>query len=306
MFAKLFTRVCIAIALLLGAATAASSQAAYGPRLVHLSVVDRDSGETKRVYLHDRRYFVAGQTGRRYSLRIENTSNERVLVVLSVDGVNVISGETADFNQRGYILAPHESGDINGWRKSETEIAAFRFAPLPQSYAARTGRAGDVGVIGMAVFRERRMPPPPPPVSQNRWKERRGDYPSPMPAPPPPPPPSVMLPAPTPPPVVDAADSRAYQGAAKSMPMPIPARSDKLGTAHGEIEHDVSHIAPLKRASSTPDAVRLLEYDSTENLVAAGVILPPPPEPRRPRPFPAHPAGDGYVPDPPPLPKGYR
>ena len=295
MLTRLFKRVSLAIALLLGAAIAAnapaSAQAAYGPRLVHLSVVDRDSGETKRVYLHDRRYFVAGQTGRRYSLRIENTSNERVLVVLSVDGINVISGETADFNQRGYILAPHETGDINGWRKSETEIAAFRFAPLPQSYAARTGRAGDVGVIGMAVFRERRVPPS---ISQNRWNERRGDYPAVMPPPPPPPPA----------PIAEASAGRANQDAAKSMPMPRP--SDKLGTAHGEIEYDVSRIEPFRRASSTPDAVRLLEYDSSENLVAAGVIPPISVEPRRPRPFPAHPANEGYVPDPPPLPRDYR
>ncbi len=297
MLTRLFKRVFIAIALLLGAVIAAnapaSAQAAYGPRLVHLSVVDRDSGETKRVYLHDRRYFVAGQTGRRYSLRIQNTSNERVLVVLSVDGINVISGETADFNQRGYILSPHETGDINGWRKSETEIAAFRFAPLPQSYAARTGRAGDVGVIGMAVFRERRVPPPPP-MSQNRWKERRNDYPSTMPPPPPPPPA----------PIAEASAGRANQDAAKSVPM--PRSSEKLGTAHGEIEHDVSRIAPFQRASSTPDAVRLVEYDSTENLIAAGVIPPISVELRRPRPFPAQPANAGYVPDPPPLPRNYR
>ncbi|WP_394999135.1 hypothetical protein, partial [Sphingomonas sp.] len=266
MFSRLFKRVTIAVALLLSAVLAtgspASAQSAYGPRLVHLSVVDRDSGQTQQVYFHDRRYFVAGQTGRRYSLRIENTSNERVLVVLSVDGVNVISGETADFNQRGYILAPHESGDINGWRKSETEIAVFRFAPLPQSYAARTGRAGDVGVIGMAVFRERRVPPPPPPIWHNRWKERRGDTPSAM--PPPPPSPPVMQPGS----MGDVSTARANQDATKAMPAP----SEKLGTAHGEIEHDVSHIAPFERASWTPDAVRLLEYDSTENLVAAGVI----------------------------------
>ena len=37
------------------------------------------------------------------------------------------------------------------------ETAAFYFTPLPDSYAARTGRPDDVGVIGVALFK--RKPP---------------------------------------------------------------------------------------------------------------------------------------------------
>src|SRR3546814_16856601 len=38
-----------------------------------------------------------------------------------------------------------------------SEVARSRFTDRPDSYAARTGRPGKVGVIGIAVFRERRV-----------------------------------------------------------------------------------------------------------------------------------------------------
>ncbi|MBL0163667.1 MAG: hypothetical protein IPP82_08530 [Xanthomonadales bacterium] len=92
--------------------------------------------------------------------------------VLSVDGVNAVSGETASANQSGYVLDAWESTEINGWRKNLDEVAQFNFTSLPDSYAAQTGRPANVGVIGVAVFTERddrwiaqqrieRAPPPP-------------------------------------------------------------------------------------------------------------------------------------------------
>ena len=81
------------------------------------------------VYHKDGRHFVPGRPGARYALRLRNLTHPRVLVVLSVDGINVISGETADWRQVGYVLDPGRSYDINGWRKSGSEVAAFEFAP---------------------------------------------------------------------------------------------------------------------------------------------------------------------------------
>src|SRR5208337_3068580 len=78
--------------------------------------------------------------------------------VMSVDGVNVITGDTASPRQAGYVLAPLESADIGGWRKSLSRTAAFYFTALPDSYAARTGRPDNVGVIGVALYRERVLP----------------------------------------------------------------------------------------------------------------------------------------------------
>src|SRR4029077_923714 len=48
--------------------------------------------------------------------------------------------------------------EMAGWRKSLERTAAFYFTDLGDSYAARTGRPGNVGVIGVAVFREKRPP----------------------------------------------------------------------------------------------------------------------------------------------------
>src|ERR1035437_2501749 len=45
------------------------------------------------------------------------------------------------------------------------EVAAFVFANEAESYAARTGRPDNVGVVGVAVFREKRHVQP--------WREGR-------------------------------------------------------------------------------------------------------------------------------------
>ena len=290
-------RLALGLTLLAAGGAHASSQTPYGPPIVHLGVIDREAGENKPVYLHDRRYFVAGRTGARYGLLVQNMTGGRVLTVLSVDGVNIVSGETAAAGQRGYILSPYQTLVVDGWRKSESEIAAFRFAPLPHSYAAQTGRPGDVGVIGMAVFTERE-----PPVVLD----------SPVPPPPPPPPPAPSPPSsrssfsPTPAPITPApslaapaerAQDPEYAGARPIEPP--PAASEKLGTAHGEIEYSRVRLAGFQRSSPTPVSVRVIEYDSFDNLLAAGVIPPGPDNGRRPDPFPAERGGGGFVPDPP-------
>ena len=101
--------------------------------------------------------------GRRHArpgirIRVCNTTGGRVLAVMSVDGVNVCPGETASPAQSGYVLSAYECADIDGWRKSLARTAAFYFTELPDAYAARTGRPDNVGVIGVAFFRERPQP----------------------------------------------------------------------------------------------------------------------------------------------------
>ncbi|MEO6264273.1 MAG: hypothetical protein ABIO58_04845, partial [Luteimonas sp.] len=145
--------------------------------LVDLAVVDRDSGQWLPEYAHRGQTWVPGTPGHRYAVRLTNTSGERVLVVLSVDGVNAVTGETADPSQAGYVLAPWQSTEIAGWRKSLDDVAQFVFTDLPDSYAARTGRPDNVGVIGIAVFREARpiaYYQPGPPIARD---EARGDMP---------------------------------------------------------------------------------------------------------------------------------
>ena len=148
----------------LGAAllfTACSNWASAGPNLVDLSVVDRATGQLLTPYQYGGKVYVAGRPGASYSLRVQNRRNGRVMVVVPVDGVNIITGQTASYTQTGYVLAAWSSYDLSGWRKSDTEIAAFQFASLGQSYAVKTGRPGNVSVIGMAVFQEKEISPPP-------------------------------------------------------------------------------------------------------------------------------------------------
>lgn len=135
--------------------------AARAGALVDLAVVDRATGERIPVHTHRGRVYVPGSPGSKYSLVITNKTGERVLAVTSVDGVNVITGETASPAQSGYVLDPWGSVEISGWRKSMSEVAAFVFTSLSDSYAARTDRPGNVGVIGVAVFREYQPPRPP-------------------------------------------------------------------------------------------------------------------------------------------------
>jgi hypothetical protein len=283
LLATLATLATLGLALGAGALTACASPAqAYGG-LVALDIFDRDSGQVLPLYAKDGRQFVPGRPGARYALRVRNLTGARVLVVLAVDGINVISGANANWQQTGYVLDAWRSYDIDGWRKSDREIAAFEFAPIERSYAALTGRPGNVGVIGMAAFRERVLPPPmpaavaPPPVARAEGRaeshtESRADAPAPS--------------------ALGAAKSTAQEKSAAA----DTAAGSRLGTGHGQREWSAIERTAFVRASSTPDQVREIEYDSRERLVAAGVIGEPYAQ-TRPRAFPANPGG--FVPDPP-------
>ncbi len=139
---------------------------ALAARLVDVSVVNRSTGERLTPWRHGGKLYVAGTPGDRYAVELRSRRGERVLTVLSVDGVNVLTGQTAATLQSGYVLDGWQSYSINGWRKSMEDVAQFVFTALPDSYAARTGRPGNVGVIGVAVYREK-------PARRNPWRWRR-------------------------------------------------------------------------------------------------------------------------------------
>ena len=262
-----------------GLASLAQAHADAAP--VDLVVVDRDTGQPLRIWPHDGRLFVAGRPGARYGLRVTNRTDGRVLVVMSVDGVNILTGETAGYDQRGYILGPHQSYDLNGWRKSRSEVADFTFARLPQSYAALTGRPENVGVIGIAVFNEKaeavaaeQTPPAPFQNDFDRGSASRAKS-----------APYALREAPSPSPSLAAGAN------------PVE-RDEKLGTGHGAREYSAVTIEPFERASPYPQFTQEIEYDTHDNLVAMGVIPAWRYGERRPTPFPSTPEG-GFVPDPP-------
>lgn len=249
-----------------GAAALAAVPAMALGRLTDVRVIDRDRDTVLPLYHYRGDLWVAGEPGGRYGIQLLNDSRERLLNVVSVDGVNVITGETAAVDQAGYVLEPQQRYDVNGWRKSRREIAAFEFTRLPRSYAARTGRPDDVGVIGVAVFREReaRLPLPRPPF------------------------PPFERSAPDTRPVPPLQEKSARSGE-PGMP---------LGTGHGDRERDRVGETDFERRSDRPDEVIRIRYDSRENLIAMGIIPPERPRwhDRRPSAFPG--SSRGYVPDP--------
>ena len=273
-------------------------------RLTDINVIDRDSAATLPVYRHRGDYWVAGRPGGRYAVSVRNASGERVLGVISVDGVNVVSGETASWEQTGYVLSPWQSFDITGWRKSDAEVAAFHFTASQASYAAHTGRPDHVGVIGVAVFREKLPPPPPvsvpyppgralPDANESAAAQERSTLAGSAAA-------ATAKAAPAPGPA--AAESRAEspQGAgARSRDEAVAraAPAPRLGTGHGERESSRVAHTTFERRSHRPDELIRIRYDSVENLVALGVIPGAAPQ-RQANPFPDAPLSR-YVPDPP-------
>lgn len=101
------------------------------------------------------RALVVGNDGERYRIVVRNGTSARFEVVASVDGLDVIDGNPADPNRRGYIIDPHGSLVIDGFRTSDRSVAAFRFGKVADSYAAQTTGDRNVGVVGFAIFAER-------------------------------------------------------------------------------------------------------------------------------------------------------
>jgi len=244
--------------------------------IAEVTVIDRDDGARLPLHYYHGEYWVAGRPGAKYSIEVRNRMGERVLAVTSVDGVNVISGETASWDQTGYVLDSGEHYRITGWRKSNSEVAAFTFTASPNSYAARTGRPGNIGVIGVALFRE---------------KQRQIAYVAPE-----------VTPEPAAPAPADSALARDNAaGARRSSSEPSIAEvvtRPKLGTGHGARESSYVVNVEFERLRPQPNEVIRIRYDSLDNLVAMGIIERPHSIVPSADPFPASPE-PGYVPDPP-------
>jgi hypothetical protein len=261
------------LALMLVTGLTSSCSTAYVPPssgpaaggLAQVEVLDRTSGTTLPIYWFRGERWIAGTPGHRYGIVVRNRSSGRVLTVLAVDGVNAVSGETASWEQTGYVLDAGRSFDIRGWRKSQERVAAFEFTALDNSYAARTGRPENVGVIGVAVFREAPRP--------------------------------EMVPLAPAAPAKSSADSAAGASAERNESGPSARAESRLGTGHGRSETSRVTYTDFERARNVPDEVITIRYDSRENLLAMGVIPRPVLPPAGPRPFPG--SELGFVPDPP-------
>lgn len=224
---------CLSIALPASALARTDAPASQGG--FRLELVD-DASRPLPTFLHEGRTYVLGTAGARYRLRIRNDSGRRAEVVVSVDGRDVVDGAPASIRKRGYLVDARGEVVIDGYRLSEDAVAAFRFGSVARSYAALEGDARDVGVIGVAVFPERRARPVPLRDSLSREK---------------------------------SAAAGSVQGA--PAPAAPEARRPGLGTTFGE-EHE-SHVREVAfaRESASPAVTLTLRYDDRAGLLAAGV-----------------------------------
>jgi hypothetical protein len=230
--------------------------AQQGPYELELLV----GGVPARAYLHQGETWVLGRLGERYTLRVHNRSDRRIEAVVSVDGRDVIDGKPAELRRkRGYLVEAWSTVDIDGWRISRSEAAAFRFSRVADSYAARTGSARNVGVIGVAVFPERWIPPPPRPLA-SPWShdpaasQERAD----------------AAPAPAAPATSAGQLSRADESR-RSAKSAAPQRPG-LGTEFGEAVASQVTEVPFERADrNTPSTILGVRYDDRDGLLALGI-----------------------------------
>jgi len=203
-------------------------------------------GAPLRSFMNRGQSFVLGEPGERFVIRVQNPTSRRVEAVISVDGRDAVSGQRADFvRQRGYLIEPFGSVNVEGFRTSLEEVRAFRFTDPGNSYSARMGTPENVGVIGVAFFPER----------DNRQQIARRDR--------------RRLEAPR-----SAAD-----GDASAAPKPKASaeargagRANNLGTEFGEGRmSSVMEVAFVRENPSRPAQVVVVRYDDVEGLEARGI-----------------------------------
>lgn len=262
--------------------------------------LEDENGSALRAFRHDGETFVHGYMGERYRVRIANHSDERVEAVLSIDGRDAVSGRVGDYgDQRGYIVPAHGSVVVDGFRQSLDRVAKFRFSDPSSSYSSRMGTPENVGVIGVAFFRERAWPrravriPREDPWNFGRHAER-DQYDAPARRAP-----AGASPSPSAPRAGDSsaprrdetqASKRSSSSAAEATPSGRyrydgPWRHEyrdddeqRLGTEYGESGWSPVSEVPFRRQNPEhPDSVVTLRYDDADGLRARGIDVRPRP-----------------------------
>lgn len=243
----------------------------YGYR----ATLEDADGSPLRTFHQDGTTFALGYSGERFVIRLANDTDRRVEAVVSVDGRDAVSGRVADFvGERGYVVPPHGSIRVEGFRQSFDAVAAFRFSSPHDSYSARMGTPENVGIVGVAFFPERARPPVVRrvPIWPRDEAAEREPYPDPRPSA-----------APRAPRAADAPASRApksaYGGSGSDPGSRRRAEASppsRLGTEYAESRDSRVREIPFQRESETrPSAVVRIRYDDAEGLMARGINVYP-------------------------------
>jgi hypothetical protein len=286
-------------------------------RRVVIKIEDENGNQLPGVK-HKGSIHIAASDGERYRIRVKNTTGKRALVVITVDGRNIIDGQPGAIDGNGYVLAPYEEHAFDGWRQTDQTVAAFRFGKKGESYSSQMGSPENVGIIGVAVFdekappkptltvRERIVPMPYPvyPVTPwdpwDPWRSRPfwtlGDV------------------------QVTGIGGQGFSlgtstafgletskglscsvSSAVSSETTVDMNVQQLGTDYGETLASVVGRTTFTRATDHPAEVHEVRYDSLASLQAQGIMSEPPSRrPKAPSAFPVSPkVTPGYCPAPP-------
>ncbi|MBV9926663.1 MAG: hypothetical protein JOZ96_16710 [Acidobacteria bacterium] len=158
--------------LLLAGAVPAAAQEGRGARPLYAPFgVDVLVGGAplEAIYGRGRRY-VEAREGEEYELLLRNPLPVRVAVALSVDGLNTIDARrTSAWESSKWVIEPYGTIRVSGWQMSSSRARRFYFTTERDSYAARLGRASDLGVITAVFFRE--STPRPYPVTPRPYED---------------------------------------------------------------------------------------------------------------------------------------
>ncbi len=270
-----------------------------------------ESGETAPTYALKDRFYVQGNLNESYKIRVTNPTAHRVEAVVTVDGLDVVDGESGDLRKRGYIVPAYGEVRIEGFRTSLADVATFRFSSVDGSYAGKKGKARNVGVIAVAIFEETAPPPDqqiivgdarptghfgrdkddaaedggPAPARGGRDRvaskaEKRREMPA-----------EAASAAggegqgavasrpgmPMRPPPPPDMDDRDYEAPPQNDPTPRTNRAG-LGTEFGEQRYSAASYTKFVRSANRPIAIAELRYNDVAGLMALGIAAQPLPD----------------------------
>lgn len=263
--------------------------------------VEDSRGRPLRGCVHEGQLYVGGSKDQRYQVRIKNRTSKSVLLVVTVDGRSVLTGEKGSWEEDGgLVLGPYQSHVFKGWRKSNEEVAAFRLGSKGDAYSSQMGSAENVGIIGVAVFEEKEPPRPiitvkettyvPYPYvpygggglygSSGGWSSTTGS------------------------PVLgtnfsvntSTSTSTTLSSTSDSAPIlrgrgrrTVSEHRQELGTEFGETLRDKVVECKFERATDEPCEIHTIRYDSIKALEKAGIFTKPPSKKKAPEAFPESP-----------------
>lgn len=209
--------------------------------------------------------FVEGRSGSRFEIVLKNLVGRRLLVHPMIDGISAMTGKDANRNdsEHGYVLGPYQEMVIPGWRLDDKQVAEFFFAGKGNSYAEKTGRPENRGVIACPVWEERMcetwitLPDSPP----SPWILPYNPYDKPHP----------WISEVTYTNHTDYMNAAVDAVSAKDNPESSVMCCNNLGTGFGEAKaHTVTNVT-FYPAQIEPDVVALIYYDDATGLAKRGI-----------------------------------